>query len=75
MSWFYGIKLHLIVNHHGEIVATKVTTCNVHDTQPVSELANGLTDKLYGDKGYLSKALKTDLLEKGVTLITTVPKT
>jgi hypothetical protein len=35
----------------------------VHDTQPVAELAEGLTDKLYGDKGYLSKALAADLFE------------
>ena len=74
MGWFYGFKLHLVVNHHGEIVAAKVTTGNVHDTQPVRELAEGLTDKLYGDKGYLSKALEGDLLDKGVSLITTVRK-
>ena len=74
MGWFYGFKLHLVVNHNGEIVAAKVTTGNVHDTQPVAELAEGLTDKLYGDKGYLSKALAADLFEKGVTLVTTVRK-
>ncbi|WP_434339308.1 IS982 family transposase [Motilimonas cestriensis] len=74
MGWFYGFKLHLIVNHLGEIVVAKVTTGNVHDTQPVRELAEGLTDRLYGDKGYLSKALEADLLEQGVTLITTVRK-
>ncbi len=54
--------------------AAKVTTGNVHDTRPVRELAEGLTDKLYGDKGYLSKALEADLLDKGVSLITTVRK-
>jgi hypothetical protein len=48
MSCFYGLKLHLIVNYQGEIVATKVTTGNVDDTQPVEEFAQGLTDKLYG---------------------------
>lgn len=74
MGWFYGFKLHLIVNHHGEIVAAKVTTGNVHDTKPVEELAQGLVDKLYGDKGYLSKALAANLFEKGVELITTVRK-
>ena len=74
MGWFYGFKLHLIVNYQGEIVAAKVTTGNVHDTQPVKELTEGLTDKLYGDKGYLSKALAADLFEKGVTLVTTVRK-
>ena len=74
MGWFYGFKLHLIVNYHGEIVAAKVTTGNVHDTKPVEELAQGLTHKLYGDKGYLSKALEANLFEKGVELITTVRK-
>jgi hypothetical protein len=28
MGWFYGFKLHLVANHHGEIVAAKVTTLN-----------------------------------------------
>lgn len=74
MGWFYGFKLHLIVNHLGEIVAAKVTTANVHDTKPVEELASNLPDKLYGDKGYLSKALEANLFEKGVQLITTVRK-
>ena len=74
MGWFYGFKLHLIVNYRGEIVAAKVTTANVHDTKPVEDLAEGLTDKLYGDKGYLSKALESKLFDKGVTLITTVGK-
>lgn len=74
MGWFYGFKLHLIVNYHGEIVAAKVTTGNVHDTKQVEGLAQGLTHKLYGDKGYLSKALAANLFEKGVELITTVRK-
>lgn len=74
MGWFYGFKLHLIVNHRGEIVAAKVTKGNVHDTKPVEELAAGLPDKLYGDKGYLSNALEASLFEKGVKLITTVRK-
>jgi hypothetical protein len=53
MGWFYGFKLHLVVNHHGEIVYAKDTTGNVYDTQSVRELAEGLTDKLYGDKGVI----------------------
>jgi hypothetical protein len=72
MGWFYGFKLHLIVNYKGEIVATKLTSGNVHDTKPVVDLAEGLTDKLYGDKGYISKALESSLFDKGVKLITTV---
>jgi hypothetical protein len=64
MGWFFGFKLHLIVNHLGEIVAAKLTAANVHDIQPVPELAEGLPDKLYGDKGYVSKALEGTLFEK-----------
>ena len=33
-----------------------------------------LTGKLYGDKGYLSKALSDELLESGVELVTNVRK-
>ena len=69
MGWFFGFKLHLIVNHLGEIVAAKV-----HDTQPVESMAFDLPDKLYADKGYISKALESNLLEKGVTLVTNVRK-
>jgi hypothetical protein len=36
-GWFYGFKRHLIVNYRGEVVAAKVTTRNVHDTQPVKD--------------------------------------
>jgi hypothetical protein len=59
--WF---KLHLNVIYQGEIVAAKVTTGNVHDTQRVKELAQCLTEKSYGDKGYLSKALAANLFKK-----------
>ena len=74
MGWFFGFKLHLIVNYRGEIVAAKLTQGNVHDTKPVAKLATGLTDKLYGDKGYISRALKEKLFDKGVDLITNVRK-
>lgn len=38
------------------------------------ELTEGLTDKLYGNKGYLGKVLEADLLKKSVSLIITVRK-
>ena len=74
MGWFYGFKLHLIVNPLGDIVSLKLTPGNVDDRKPVPELAKDLTDKLYGDKGYISKALYDELFETGVELITTVKK-
>ena len=74
MGWFYGFKLHIIVNHLDDIVAAKLTTGNVDDRKPVRELSKGLLDKLYADKGYISKALSSDLAEDGITLITTQKK-
>ena len=74
MGWFCGFKLHITVNHLGDIVATKVTTGNVDDRKPVRKLSKGLLDKLYAEKGYISKALSSDLAEDGITLITTQKK-
>ena len=51
MGWSFGFKLHLIINHLGETVALKLTKGNVDDRQPVSEMAECLFGKLYGDKG------------------------
>ncbi|SFU59769.1 IS982 family transposase [Xenorhabdus koppenhoeferi] len=70
MGWFYGFKLHLIVNHQGEILVLKVTAGNVDDREPVRELVKELTGSLYGDKGYLSRELADDLARTGVTFIT-----
>lgn len=74
MGWFYGFKLHIIVNHLGDILAAKITPANVDDRRPVPELAKGVIGKLYGDKGYISQALSSDLFEKGVELVTNVKK-
>lgn len=74
MGWFYGFKLHIIVNHLGDILAAKITPANVDDRTPVPELAKELSGKLYGDKGYISKALSGDLFDKGVELVTNVKK-
>ncbi|MDC9616079.1 IS982 family transposase [Xenorhabdus khoisanae] len=70
MGWFYGFKLHLVVNHQGEILALKVTAGNVDDREPVRELTTELTGSLYGDKGYLSQELADDLAKTDVTFIT-----
>ena len=55
MGWFYGFKLHLIINHNAEIVNFNITTGSVSDSKVVEKLSNKITGKLYGDKGYLSK--------------------
>lgn len=74
MGWFYGFKLHLVVNDEGELVAFTLTAGNVDDRQPLPRLARELWGKLIGDKGYLSAPLATQLLQQGLELITHVRK-
>ena len=71
VGWFYGFKLHLVVNDQGEILAFCLTPGNVDDRKPVPKLAKGLVGKLFGDKGYLSQPLAQQLLvTQGLQLIT-----
>jgi len=70
MGWFYGFKLHLIINEKGEILACQVTPGNVDDRKPIPKMTEGVTGKLFGDKGYISEKLTKLLLEGGLQLIT-----
>jgi hypothetical protein len=72
MGWFYGFKLHLLINECGEILSVKVTPGNVDDRVPVPAMTDGLWGKLYGDKGYLSQVLFDELAGKKITLITNI---
>lgn len=72
MGWFYGFKLHLVVNDRGEILAVKCTTGKAHDISMLDSLCAQLWGKLFGDKGYISKEKADLLMEKyGIELITT----
>ena len=70
MGWFYGFKLHLIVNDRGEILACQLTPGNIDDRKPLPYLAKTLFGKLCGDKGYISQPLFDQLLAQGLELIT-----
>ncbi len=74
MGWFYGFKLHLIVNDQGELITFYLTPGNVDDRKPVPHMASKLWGKLFGDKGYISQPLFDQLFEQGVQLITPIRK-
>jgi hypothetical protein len=74
MGWFFGFKLHLIVNDEGELLAFRLTPGNVDDRQPVARLAAGLGGQLFGDRGYISQALHDVLLGQGLELLTKIRK-
>ena len=74
MGWFFGFKLHLIVNEVGELLAFCLIPGNVDDRKPVPELAKTLFGKLVGDKGYISQQLFELLFAQGLQLITPIRK-
>lgn len=75
-GWFFGFKLHIVINHLGEITALKLTSGDVHDSQVVQDLlAKKHHGIMVGDKGYLSKKLQEHLeKEHDIKLITKVRK-
>jgi hypothetical protein len=73
-GWFYGFKLHLIVNDCGELLRLQLTPANKDDRQPVPKMTHRLWGKLFGDKGYLSQPLFEQLYQRGVQLITPIRK-
>ena len=75
-GWFYGFKLHLIINDQGEILSFCLTPGNVDDRnlKNIQHLTKDLFGKLFGDKGYLSSKLFEELFEKNITLVTKIKK-
>jgi hypothetical protein len=60
-GWFFGFKLHLLINDRGDLLAVTLTPGNVDDRAPLPNLlrqVRHLFGKLFADKGYLSAALR-----------------
>lgn len=74
VDWFFGFKLHLVVNDCGELLSIRLTPGNVDDRRPVPELVKGLFGKLFGDKGYISQPLFETLYDQQVQLVTKLRK-
>ena len=75
MGWFYGFKLHLIINEKGDLLGFELTPGNTDDRQPLWELSSErLFGNLYGDKGYISKDLRELLNAQGIHLFYKVRK-
>jgi hypothetical protein len=76
LGWFYGFKLHLVINDKGEILGFHLTTANVddRDIKVMQSITRDIFGKLFGDKGYISKALSDLLFQDGIQLITKVRK-
>jgi hypothetical protein len=74
MGWFFGLKLHLIINNEGELMACKITAANVYDRSPVAKLMEKLQGWLFADKGYLGQPIIMQLKKQAVDIFTKVRK-
>ena len=74
MGWFFGFKLHLIINDKGEILNFMFTPGNVDDREPLKQtkFLKNIKGKLCADKGYIGQTLFENLFLNGIQLITKV---
>lgn len=70
VGWFFGFKLHLVINDSGELLNMTLTKGNTDDRKPIPDLLRSVSGKVFGDKGYISKKLQQLLLAQNVDLIT-----
>ena len=76
MGWFYGFKLHLVINDKGEIIQWLLTSGNVDDREPLKskKFTERLFGKLFADRGYISQDLFENLFVDDIHLVTRIKK-
>jgi hypothetical protein len=70
-GWFFGLKLHAVINQFGQLVVFHVTSGNVADNNAMllETITKRLKGFLYADAGYIT-SIAEKLKEKGLVLIT-----
>lgn len=71
VDWFYGLKVHLLINNMGQIVRFAITPGNIVDnnTELLKDILFDLKGECYGDKGYIS-SLFEQFYERGLQIVT-----
>jgi hypothetical protein len=74
MGYFFGFKLHIVINDKGELLNFVITPGNTDDREPLKNkrFIQALKGKLFADKGYISKELTQILFLDGLHLITSI---
>lgn len=74
MGWFYGFKLHIVINDKGEILNFAITQANVDDREPLKNegFLKAVFGKLFADKGYISQKLTDILFVNDIHLVTSI---
>ena len=75
MGWFYGFKLHWVINGSGELLDVALTPGNTDDRKPLRDFADRRHGSLYADRGnHISKDLRETLRQQGVDFVYKVRK-
>ena len=76
IGWFWGFKLHLVINEKGDIIQFLITQAHVDDREPLKDkkFHDRIFGKLFADKGYISKDLFEKLFIYNIHLITKIKK-
>ena len=70
-GWYYGFKLHIIINDNMDIVSMRITDGSTSNLKALDKnMVKNIFGYLIGDKGYLSKKKSKELSQYGVQLIT-----
>lgn len=73
MGWFYGLKLHIVSDLHGNLLEIHFTTGSVDDRVVLDKVLEKLKDSIViADAGYVSKTLEEKALKNRNILITVV---
>lgn len=73
-GWYYGLKMHLIADLDGRVLAIKFTAGNVDDREVVMDLAQGLDGIFVADAGYIKEKLGEEFYQEGKRILLVKPK-
>ena len=66
-TWHFGMKAHVGTDTQGLVHSVETSAANVHDSEMMAACLHGEEEVIYGDKGYVSEARKTQVEACGVT--------
>lgn len=67
---YYGFKGHLLVSLPGVITGLTLTPANTDEREALWDVVSEIQALVLGDKGYISRPLREDLLQVGIDLQT-----
>lgn len=72
-GWFFGFKIHLLINEKGELLDFDITPGNVADNNHglLKRILNKIKGLCFGDKGYATTLWK-EFYENGLKIITKI---